>query len=236
MQRPRFQLLSLLVLIISGHSAAFAVAEDPPLEPAAPVIGIVDFRQLLLISPLIAAGMGAAKKDFEPRRQELLKMQRQVAAHPNDEALRQRFNQQAGEFQSQAEARRNAVMQDGMRDIAQSIARYARQKHFDLIIAAAPKALGGGPNHPKSVDVTSELTHFIAHPPPSSDEAAAPGGTISSRPIASIKGLDTERIEESRLLLIREYAEMHGYALLVGTVYYARPGLAVTDISTEIPP
>lgn len=96
-------------------------------------------------------------------------------------------------------------MQDGIKDITDSIARYAQQKHFDLIVAVAPLHLSGGAaNAPKPADITAGLSKLIAHPPVSPENPAASETAASTLKIASIKNLDWSRIDESRLLLIRE--------------------------------
>jgi Skp family chaperone for outer membrane proteins len=48
-------------------------------------VGVVDMKRLLLDSPELKTSMQGLKNKFEPRRQELLKVQSDANTHPNDE-------------------------------------------------------------------------------------------------------------------------------------------------------
>jgi hypothetical protein len=58
-------------------------------------------------SPDLKTAMQALEAQYRPRREELLKMQRDVRSHSNDQAQQRDFDTQATEFQNHASASRN---------------------------------------------------------------------------------------------------------------------------------
>jgi Skp family chaperone for outer membrane proteins len=125
-------------------------------------IGVVNFRQLLEESPDTRTAMLALEAQYSPRRQELLKMQRDVKNHPNDQELKRKFATEAAEFQDHASASRDDAVRKVSASIVETVGVYARQQGLDLVVADKP--LFTGPLSDKTaavMNVTSQVQALI---------------------------------------------------------------------------
>jgi Skp family chaperone for outer membrane proteins len=222
--------LLLLGTLFTSHSLAGDVK-----------IGTVNFVQLLEQSPELIAAMLALRNQFEPRRQELLKMQSDAKANPGNSQLQRDFTAQAGEFQREASTSRDTAVQKVMRSIIDTIHQYAKAEDIDLVLgdvsllAEPPLPLPGKP-----VDITAQVQAYIAHPT-SIAIAADPNPPPPEVKIALYKGLSAATKKGANLKWLAEYASKNGYALVLDTdtrdtVYFSKPQFKVTDITSTVPP
>jgi Skp family chaperone for outer membrane proteins len=198
-------------------------------------IGVVNFRQLLLESPDLQSAMDTLKAQFEPRRQELLKMQREAKDHPNEKTLQKDFAAQAGDFQDRASASRSAAVEKVSRSIADTIREYAKNQNIDVVAGDTP--LFADPplqSAAKPIDITVNVQTYMAHPaviPTAPSDIAAVPSVVK---LGLVKGLDDVASTNAAIRRIQQYASMQGYALVIGTIYYSKPQFKLTDITVDV--
>jgi Skp family chaperone for outer membrane proteins len=200
---------------------------------AEPTIGVVDMKRLLLDSPDLKTSMDALKDKFEPRRQELLKLQSEAKSHPNNDDLQREFNRQAIEFQNSAYTARTAATQVVERSIIETIRKYSTTEHFDVVGSEAPYLIDPPFGFfATPVDLTDKVRDLIRHP------AAALVTTSATTPespgvkIGVMTGVSASTRNATEQRTIRNYASQHGFAVVLDTVYFAKPEITITDITT----
>jgi Skp family chaperone for outer membrane proteins len=202
---------------------------------AEPKVGVVDMNRLLLNSPGLKTSMEALKDKFEPRRQEMLKMQSEAKSRPNDDDLQREFNRQAIEFQNSAYAARTAATQFVERAIIDTIRRYATTEHFDIVGSEAPYLIDppfGILATP--VDVTDNVLALIRNPSAAPTTKSAPTPESPGVKIGVATGVNSSIGSAAEKSKIRNYAMEHGFAILLDTVYYAKPQITITDVTTDV--
>jgi Skp family chaperone for outer membrane proteins len=201
---------------------------------AAPKIGVVDMKKLLVNSPDLKTSMDALKDKFEPRRQEMLKLQSEAKSHPNDDDLQREFNRQASEFQNSAYAARSAATQVVEHSIVDAIRKYAATEHFDVVGSEAPYLIDPPFGiFATTVDVTDNVLALIRNPDAPLATNPAPIPESPGVKIAVVTGMNSIRsaTEKSKL---RHYAIEHDFAIVLDTVYYAKPQITITDVTTDV--
>jgi Skp family chaperone for outer membrane proteins len=178
-------------------------------------IGTVNFRQLLVESPDLKAAMQALEAQYNPRRQELLKMQRDAKNHPNDQALQRDFDTQAAEFQDHASASRNDAVQKVVGSLVETIGTYARQQDLDLVIADKPLFVSPLLDKTATVlNVTTQVQAFIRHPTHSPAMPTVPTESPETK-IGVIPGLNLAARTGEEIKRIKDYAREHGIEMVL---------------------
>jgi Skp family chaperone for outer membrane proteins len=202
---------------------------------AEPIIGVVDMKKLLLNSPDLKTSMEALKVEFEPRRQEMLKMQGEAKSHPDDEDLQREFNRQATEFQNSAYAARTAATQVVERSIIDAIRKYATTEHFDVVGSEAPYLIDPPFRYSATpIDITDKLLALIRNPEAALATTSATTPESPGVKIGVVTGVNTSTRSATGQSKIRNYASQHGYAIVLDTVYYAKPQITITDVTTDV--
>lgn len=202
---------------------------------AEPKIAVVDMKKLLLSSPDLKTSMEALKDKFEPRRQEMLKMQSEAKSHPNDEDLQREFNRQAIEFQNSAYAARTAASQVVERSIVDTIRKYAVTENFDVVGSKAlyliypPFRVSTVP-----VDITDNVQALILNPGAGLAITSATTPESPGVKIGVATGVNASMRNATEQSKIRDYASQHGLAVVFDTVYYAKPQITITDVTTDV--
>jgi len=202
---------------------------------AEPKIGVVDMKKFLLNSPDLKTSMEALKDKFEPRRQEMLKMQSEAKSHPNDDDLQREFNRQAIEFQNSAYAARTAATQVVERSIVDTIRKYAATEQFDVVGSEAPYLIDPPFGiFATPVDITDNVLALIRNPGATPAARSAPAPAFPGAKIGVVTGVNSSTRSATEKSRIRNYAIEHGFAIVLDTVYYAKPQITITDVTTDV--
>jgi Skp family chaperone for outer membrane proteins len=177
---------------------------------AAPDLGVVDMKMLLLNSPELKVSMDILKARFEPRRQEMLKLSSEAKSNPNDENLQREFNRQAIEFQNSAYTARTEATNIVIRSIVETIRNCAMTEHLDVVGSDAP---------------------LLVDPP--FGMFAAPAD-ITEKVLAMILNPSTGPPTPAQKGKVRDYARRHDIAVVFDTVHYAKPHVTITDITADV--
>jgi len=220
------------LLILNGLLCTQQVSAEPK-------VGVVDMKKLLLDSPEFKTSMQGLKDKFEPRRQEMLKLQSDANTHPNDEDLQREFNRQAIEFQNSAYTARTEATNVVVRSIVGTLRKIAVSDDFDVIgtqgpyLVVPPFRLSS-----RTPDVTDKVQALISSPSPSPSAApvpaAAPAPESPGMKIGIVTGLNAATRDATAQSRVRDYARQHGFAIVFDTVYYAKPQFTITDITTDV--
>jgi Skp family chaperone for outer membrane proteins len=227
--------LKTAIFSVAGALVILAGLLESPTARADTKIGVVNFTQLLQESPALKAAMESLKAEFGPRREELIKMQRDVKAHPNNEHLRQDFATQASEFQNRAMTSRSEATKKVADSITAAIAAYAQAEDIDLVVGGTP--VFADPQlqaSAQTLEITTKIQAFMAKlstqpvvgPPPETASTEVRVGTIG--------GLSAEARSSVNIPRLQHYASQHGYALVVlDGLFYAKLRFKISDITTD---
>lgn len=219
------------ILLLAGLIGTSPASADPK-------IGVVDMRQLMLKSPDLKTAMEALKAEFEPRRQEMLKMQAAAKSNPDDENLQREFNRQAIEFQNRAYSARSEATQKVERSIIEAIRKYAAAEHFDIVGSPEPILITPPFGFfSKTADITDRVQAFILNPSVSPSASSANIPEPVAMTIGVVTGLNGPTAQGGTVKSdIRHFAGEHGIAVVFDTIYYTKPQFTITDFTAEIHP
>jgi outer membrane protein len=150
-------------------------------------IGVVNFQKLIEDSPQTKTTIQHLETEFEPRRREMLSLQTDLKARGDKfqregslmsetdrskeeialRDLQHDYQRKAQQFQDDATTRRNEELGKVQRYLVQEIATYANTQGFDLVVYGTFYAK-------PSIDITAQLTTFLATQPANIPATAAP--------------------------------------------------------------
>lgn len=202
---------------------------------ADPKIGVVNMTQLLADSPRLKTAFDTLQKEMEPRRQELLAMQRAAQASPKDKNLQQSFGSQAIEFEASFSARRSQATLAATRSISEAIAKYATSEGFDLVGGLDPRFIRPPLEfNAEPIDITDRVQASILHPGAPLGTPPIDTGKLPRIKIAVVKALSVVSHTPEERAKLREYASRHGFGIVVDAVYFAKSQFTITDITADI--
>ena len=227
--------LKTAIFSVAGALVILAGLLGSPTARADTKIGVVNFTQLLQESPALKAAMESLQAEFGPRREELIKMQRDVKAHPNNEHLRQDFVVQANEFQVRGIASRDAAVKKVENSLTQAIEAYANAEDFDLVISGNPVFVDPQLQaSARTLDITAKVQAYLAKPSAQPVLAPDPGPTPPEVSVGIVRGLGPDARASVNIPRIQHYASEHGFAMVVlDKLLYAKPQFKVSDITTD---
>ncbi len=172
-----------IAILLIGVSALLASA----VADAETKIGVVNFQKLIEEAPQTKATMKLLEAEFEPRRKEMLSMQTDLKTRDEKfqregslmsetdrskeeialRDLQHDYSRKAQQFQDDATTRRNEELGKVQRYLVQEISTYANTQGFDLVV------YGAFYDKP-SIDITAQLTTFLASQPANIPASAAP--------------------------------------------------------------